>query len=429
MPLIIVFSLFVAVIMPIILSLFGIALESSDKSPLYIICVLSSNALTIGYVLFNELFNNKKANGPIWPYFIPLIFFCLYFLEQLFTFSTAAALAKDTFQAYIAYSIGGLYAGIYCYRYNKVAVIIDALEILSIICGVALVLQIPAIMEQSKTYMLIGGGLHQNISYTASISFGIIYLSLYRDKNRVSLKFLSTKIYQITAIILCLLLGVICIIGGGRGGIVLFIVNFVAITYFVNKGNFWRVLSTIVFIFLALWILTLFSNSIINEYIEKGFERGFAFIGEGGIDMEHGSSGRDIVYDKSLEMISENPFVGYGIFRQNEVCMENFDQPYSHNLFIEVTLQRGFLFLIALIVIVIQFIKRYLYLIKHNQNLLYIMPIITYPFVMLEFSGTYLYTSSFWFSLALVFGYYYNYKIKISHSKQAYLNGKALYDI
>ncbi len=429
MPLIIVFSLLVTVIMPIILSLFGVALETSDKSPLYIICVLSSNALTIGYVLFKELLNYKRATGPIWPYFIPLLFLSFYLLEQPLTSLTGAELAKDAFQTYIAYSVGGLYAGIYCYRYNKVAVIIDALEILSIICAVALVLQIPAIIGQAVTYMLIGGGAYQNISYTASISFGIIYLSLYRDNNTVIHKLLPTKIYKFTAIILCLLLGVICIIGGGRGGIVLFIVNFVAITYFVNKGNFWRVLSTIVFIFLALWILTLFSNSIINDYVEKGFERGFAFIGEGGIDMEKGSSGRDIVYGKSLEMISENPFVGYGIFRQNEVCMENFDQPYSHNLFIEVTLQRGFLFLIALIVIVIQFIKRYLYLIKHNQNLLYIMPIITYPFVMLEFSGTYLYTSSFWFSLTLVFGYYNNYKLKSTNSKQAYFNGKALYDI
>lgn len=398
-------SLFIAVIFPIILSLTGLEWQSSDESPLYTIVVLGVNAIIICYIIIYEMFNHKKANGPIFPYFIPVLIGLIYMAECAIHPLEIGALAQRSFTFFYAFSMGAICAATYCVRYNKLPPIVKNLELLMLICSIALILALPALARSTSRVVNIGGGNHQAISYTAALAFGVIYCSLQRHTAFERYRIFNLSYNPPIAILILVLLTIVCIIGGGRGGSVLLIVNLLVCTYILSKKNLWKISLGIVGVAIALLILSSLSIDGIDRLIENGFERSFAFIGDKGIDLENGSSGRDRVYLNAVSLFLDRPLLGYGIFGEYIVCQNTIHQPYPHNVFLEALLQLGIVGFVILCVVLLKFFQKLSKLVGRGGYYIYLIPIATFALVMLQFSGTYIFCPSFWFILIVAFAY------------------------
>ncbi|GAA3867376.1 hypothetical protein GCM10022275_16350 [Tessaracoccus defluvii] len=124
-------------------------------------------------------------------------------------------------------------------------------------------------------------------------------------------------------------------------------------------------------------------------------ERVFAYIGDSGVDWE-GTSGRGDVYGSAFEAIDESPFFGYGLFSWGS-------ESYPHNLFLELMLNGGVLYLgVSVLIIGVLMVK----LLRSPFENVVVIAFAIYPLVMLQFSGSYWTAGSFWFVLgyALVVG-------------------------
>lgn len=342
--------------------------------------------------------------GSIFPYFIPLIIFILYIFENELSGTSLKENAFRELQFFFAFSTSGIYSATYCYRYNKFHLFVKNLEVLMLICAFALILALPKLAVSTDGITQIGGGNHQAISYTSALAFGVLFCSLMTKSPQNRYQIFNYKLYKILTLPILILLCVICLIGGGRGGVVLLFTNFLLCTYLLARKHFIKVIFVILLSLLAIYFLISFVSSGLTEIFEKGFERSFAFIGaSGNIDLANGSSGRDIVYLKAINLILESPIFGYGIFQQYDLCQKYLLQPYSHNIFIEILLQGGLIFLTITIITLSVFLKKlYLLITKKGINI-FLIPITTFPIIQLLFSNTYLCSPLFWFSLIFVF--------------------------
>ena len=111
------------------------------------------------------------------------------------------------------------------------------------------------------------------------------------------------------------------------------------------------------------------------------------------------TSGRDIVYATILKSISKRPIFGYGIFNSNA------SEHGAHNIFLELLLQGGIIYLLFWIIVFYLFVRRLLLIIKYDNSNLILIPLSVYPFTLLLFSGSYLEQPLFWFVIAYVFNY------------------------
>jgi O-antigen ligase len=133
--------------------------------------------------------------------------------------------------------------------------------------------------------------------------------------------------------------------------------------------------------------------------LEVNADRLFSYISSEGLDMSQ-TSNRDSVFETAMVFISDSPLWGYGLFGYYDVLGY-----YPHNLFLEILLQGGAIFLVfSLWALWIMFIK--LCKMQKNNNSLYLLlPFIIYPFVQLLFTGSYMETPFFWFSVMFVVNY------------------------
>lgn len=404
MSFIIVFSLFVPLIFQIVVSLFGMEYLGSEDSPLYQIAVVGSNALVIAYVACYEFFNWKKARRQAWwPYLIPLIVAFLYALESIGTLLGPEA--QKTFKYFYAFSCAAIVAGAYTYRYNKFDKIAKNLELLMLICAISLAVSLPKIaMLGLADRVSIGGGNHQTISYTAAVAFGTLLCGLVRKYNFKRYFFANWKIYKVISIILLPILAVICIIGGGRGGAVLLIINMVLLGYIYARKHIIQLILASAAIF---WLLSFAANQGffgLDMMMEKGFDRSFAYITDGGIDMHKGSSNRDVVYDVAGRLISARGAYGYGLFNQYDICQEEIRQPYFHNIFLETLVQGGILYAALWLYLLVRICFREKRFVSEDNVYYFLIPITSFPLIMLQFSGTYMFTPTLWFVLVFVLG-------------------------
>lgn len=401
------FSLYVTTVFLAIIPAFGISYTGAEESPIYILTVLGTNVFAIGYVLFEELFHSKNAKGSRWPYMIPLLITFAYLFEVAFGEIGDSENALKLLQLFYAIAVSGIVVGVYCYRFDKFYLITKNLEPLALLCTAGLIVALPTMYAEEEYASTIGGsGGHQTISYVSAICFSIFLIGL-KIKNKDGVgryKFFASRFFRPVAVSLMVANAVICIIGGGRGGAVLLVINTILSLYYFSRKNLWKTLALIgIGVAVFYCISTNISMWGIDTMFQKGFERAFSFIGSDGIDMSQ-TSDRDRVYAVACQLIETEPFGGYGLFHQYDLCELYMDQPYSHNLFLELILQGGYLYLIFWIVLYLGMAKKIHHLILKGRDYPFFITIAVYPFVMLMFSGTYLTAPLYWFTLVYVYG-------------------------
>lgn len=399
---IITLSLFITFIFPILISLFGLSYMGKEDGPLYILTVCIINFLSVSYIVYYETRNHRKARGNPLVYILPLLFCFLY----LFEYAVGWVDVKDPsfliFRNSIAISMVGILAGVFCVRYNRFEDICKNTELLMLLCTISLIFALPSMYSNGYNSSIGGGGGHQTISYVSAFAFGMNYCRI-KFNPTWGYQIFRTHFYKSIAYVFLASQIVICLIGGGRGGVVLLIV-LALLSLLYTRESIIKLLSVVVLCFFVLYFAGDISFWGIGEMISKGTERAFAFIGDSSIDLAEGASGRDYVYEKALMLIVESPAIGYGFFRQYDLCEKYFQQPYSHNLFIELMLQGGMLLTLIFSIIFIKFTYCLHRLVRRDNKNAALIAFSAFPFVMLMFSGSYLSTPLFWFVVLYVIG-------------------------
>lgn len=212
-------------------------------------------------------------------------------------------------------------------------------------------------------YILDSSGLiYQNISFYSAYAFGLtlFYMSEMKRIKQIS------WLYRIVCLILLIIQTSTCFISGGRGGIVLIFVLFIASVIFnLGKKAYKIVIPVFAFIFIIRytvpWLINLFGINI------KGFTRIMTFLSG---DLKN--DGRFQLYSQSLSLFRESPVTGNGIG-----SIFNYLQSYSHNFVLDLLAETGVIGLLLFLILLIIYIKKNLFL--FNQGSLF--RFFTYIFV------------------------------------------------
>jgi len=249
----------------------------------------------------------------------------------------------------------------------------------------------------------IGGASYQSASYYAAMCFGMLGVASFHLEKDLRYKWFRGQIGLVVNVLLMIALFIACIINGGRGAFVLIVLYSGLIFFWIaNKHGLTKrgvIRYTVLAISLPIIISFAMQKILDDPMLAQGFNRATAFISRssagGLIDMEKGSSGRDIVYDIAVQAIADSPWIGYGAFGHWEKVIQ------PHNLFLDLSLQFG------LPIAVLLFISLSLILWRKLKPLttekVWLSVLFLSVTVMLLFSGGYFQSAIFWFCLASVF--------------------------
>lgn len=417
-------SLFASTVFFLIIPLFGLSYLGSEDSPLYMITIVSLSLFSMSYIIAYEFSNSKKAFGTILPYFFPIVVLLIYIIESAL-YMDMGKLSLKMLNLFFANSVPSIFIANYVCRYNKLGEILKNFEIIAIFSSIGLIYSLPSMyMMVDYDTSIGGGGGHQTISYGGAICFCYFFINTFGSNTQYRYHFLCNKIIYVIEIVLMVATAGICIIGGGRGGAVLLVTNLILSSIIIFRKYIWRtiILSTlIVGLFYFLFSLPLFSDNMISEMFTKGMERSFSYISDtGSIDMSQ-TSERDVVYQGLFKLIDNMPINGYGFFHLYEVCERTIQQHYPHNIFFEMLLQGGYLLFMVICFFFVRFINNLYNFLKISDMSACVLPFITYPLVELLFSGTYIKSALFWFTIVYIFNYKKN-KHKIYDSKNGLIS-------
>ena len=85
--------------------------------------------------------------------------------------------------------------------------------------------------------------------------------------------------------------------------------------------------------------------------------------------------------------------------------MKETRQGYPHNIFLELFLQGGILFLVLGVILLIMFVVKLTKIVRTDQRMIMIVPLAIYPFTELMYTGSYMENGRFWFCMMFVFNY------------------------
>jgi O-antigen ligase len=368
-------------------SLLGFKYGGIQGNSLYMITSILSSVICYLFIFFDLLKMKKVFGISVFLFSIPLFLILNYFLSQEFN-----PVNNLSIQLFFLFSFPSLLIG-YIVGYNsEINFFRRGFIFVSLLISFAIIKisndLYTANFEDFDT--IFGGASYQTLSYTCAFCYSIILFNyLYPINARLSFN----VIFESLSLFFLLALFAAIILSGGRGGAVVAILNtflFILFRYKI-KG---------IFIF-SLTIFFLFSLVIINSsFYEVFLARGtrvFSYISGSGIDVSE-TSGRDEIWEFCMAFIYKKPLFGYGIFSYTTYL----GPFYPHNFFLEVFVQGGiFYFIFWLFVLVIFFLKLRIILIKDKKNILLLTTVVT-SFSFLSFSGTYLQSGLFWFSLMVV---------------------------
>ncbi len=395
-------SQFITTIFLILISMFGLTYYGQSSGSMFLITTLTVNISSVIYILYYELRNHQKARGSWKPYLLPLFFVIWFYIEQYFIQSSNVATSTWIFRDVVAVASLGIWGGTFCYRYNKFPEFAKHLELIMLICTISLILALPSMFVNSIGTSIGGGGDHQIVSYVSAIAFGCSAYRFFVNPNFGYLLF-RNKYFKYLSFLLMLIQAFICIVGGGRGGFVtlMIIVLCIALTL---KMSMSRIISIVVICCVFVGII---SNILGSDDFGHSFTRIFDMFNStvGSVDEE-----RNRIIQKAMSYIRESPISGYGLYSQYDMCQKSVNVPYWHNFFIELLMQGGIILFIFGTIVYLQVILRTRKIIKSSPNHLLLIPLVSYPYGMLMFSGTYMTIPCFWFVTIYVLGYYKNQK-------------------
>lgn len=370
--------------------------EDDGGNSAFSVVVTVINGLALLLIVYYEIINwGKACRGSLsWYFVLPLFIVLCYFFNTIFYLDMGRA-SYNIFFFFLPNSIPGIYIANYIYRHRKMEVLVKNQEIFFLLGSLGLIISVPT-MYSSLDYdvRLAAGGGHQTISYCSAL-FCTYFVINQLLPQKIRYEFFDKKWCNIIEIVLVPCLIVICFMGGGRGGALLLIVNFLFIVWIFSRHNFYNILlySLAIGLLLYMLIMSLDGDDTMVS-LSKGLDRAFSYFSGNGIDMSE-TSERDVVYSYYYNMVWNRPVLGYGFFYCYDICNKAIGMPYPHNLFLEVFLQGGLIYFFLFSIILIKVLK-FSYLYIKNVNV-YFLPLLTYPMVLLMFSGSYMKMCLFWF--------------------------------
>jgi O-antigen ligase len=376
------------------LAIIGISYSNSIKYDNFSISIALLNVI---YIVGMTIFKNdgRLSRISILFYLLPLITLIFYMID--FPDNPGG---RRIFFVYLAYSFPAIYIGTFVASNNLIKSTAKWWNLLPIFITLGMIISFDKIVSTNDE--LIGGALsYQVVSYIASFAFSLnLFFLLFGDKYQ-RFSFLNTHTYTIVTYLMMIFQISVLFISGGRGGfVVLFLSALILIIIKFNKRVLYsKVILIIVLLFSTLYILKNILPVEIAYLLQRGFDRVFSYISFDGIDI-HETSGRDTIYFSAIGLIKESPIYGYGIFKYFDLAKH-----YPHNIFLEILLQGGLLYLSFWIIVLTKFYFKIKRMIKFDETQLLLIPIAIYPIVQLMFSGSYLMSTLFWFVISYVFNF------------------------
>lgn len=377
------------------LGIIGIRYSGRNESLVYIVYILILFFLSVFFFLYDVTIKKEKYSlNQIILILIP-VFFSISFLFS-FGFRQIDSIGIDRYINHILWATPSILTGIYISKSKKINDIFKYLDLLMILFGVASVLYSINVLSTGSRET-IDGSTYQTISYIAAFSYGtyLFLINIGKEDNRF--KFTKNKMYIIFTFILAVAQIPSILLSGGRGGLVLLIIF--SLFFGLNilkKLNANRLLSIFIGVIIAIVILIFILKTLLeNPIFTVSLQRIFDFISFEGINWQ-GTSTRDIIYRDVIELIINAPLFGYGIFGMWSVSL------LPHNLFLEILVQGGIIYLFLFLTLIYFFIEKLTKLVRLNKENRFVILFVLYPLTYLMFSGSYLNNSILWFTLTFV---------------------------
>ena len=382
------------------MALIGVDYGGADESPVYMILCAAAGGISILSTIKYFIRHRGLGTHNILLFIIPILIYIGGAFDGAFL-DTSVSLIEKKQLFFFAFSYPGICVGCHLAHENSLHKIAKWLDILILIIAGGLVLTVPQMLTDACWSL--GGTSYQVMAYAGGTAFGLnLCFFLFGDEMELFSIF-STKKYRIVRIILLCALGLCTLLSGGRGGALLMILNGFLMILLVGK-----VRQTVFYVILTIVLIIAVSSSLdqlgLSSRFDTSIERTFQYLdADKGIDMENGSSNRDVVYEKALDIIIDKPFFGHGMYG----AYEQFDGTSPHNIFLEVMIQGGMLYMALFLFLLSRLYKKLKRFISISKGNYLIIPIVTYPCVMLLFSGSYMTDVLFWFSVSFLLVYSY----------------------
>jgi len=233
------------------------------------------------------------------------------------------------------------------------------------------------------------GLTYQSISYFAADAFGLTVFHM-NEKSRISK---ISPLYIFIYSVLFIAQFSACLLSGGRGGLVLFLVLFVysfVIHYGIRK--FYKILLPTIIVLLIAWFLIPRIMEAFDINV-KGLTRIIKFFNRGFVD-----EGRSNLFSQSIETFLESPLIGNGIG-----SIFFYLHSYSHNLFLDILSETGLIGLVFFALLLLYFIRKTILL--FNQGSLYRLLTILFicGFSLNLFSGYFWVNQNIWLPFVVIF--------------------------
>lgn len=375
------------------LTYYGIGAGSS----LFLVSVLAVNISASIYIFWYELHHKTLAHGTKKPYFLPVILIGIYFFESFLILKGNTSQSFTAFKDVIAVTTMGIWCGTFCYRYDKFKEIAKNLELIMFISTIGIIIAIPKMFLSSLTPSIGGAGDHQILSYLSAVAFGVSFYRFFINPD-FGYRVFNNKVYHAFSLFLMVIQVGLCLIGGGRGGFVLLILIAVFSLFAVKMS----IKNIFLIGALGLILFLIIDNVTEGSDYARSIRRVFSIFNStkaSDVDSE-----RDNLFRTAWEDISSSPLFGYGVYRQYDMCKQQVNLPYWHNLFIDFLMQGGVILFMIGSIIVYNVLKKGKKLIKKDKTHFLLIPLGLFPYTMLLFSGTYLTNSLFWFISIYILG-------------------------
>ena len=391
-------TLFASILFFSVTSILGVSVASdSESTPLYkIYCAVVFVLFTLYY--FGEYAGKRRTKQHVISFAI-LAFYVI-------SGALSGYVTDTSMLVLVAFGLPASGVAIYYAEHANLGQLIKWIDVLLPVISVSLLFSLKQLLVEISE----GTSFYsQNLSYYAAYCFILYLFFLFFGNKYDRFSFFKRKIYKYISVLMLPYSMTILFFSGGRGALGTLVVGIVILFYLYNKNvrtykiNIFRLC---VFMAIISSLLYMFIPDDAKNVLDLNYTRAFSFF-DSNKDMYDRTSGRDEVFKFSLDQIEEHPILGSGIFSYKKDFTLKSEQPYPHNLFLEVLLQGGVLFFLLFSGILLLLLLKLYRILKVPQQE-FVAIITVFCMTMLMYSGSYIQNSFFWF---FVF-YVYNFSIK-----------------
>lgn len=321
--------------------------------------------------------------------------------------------AKDTFIEMTVKTVPAILLAIVASRKNILHKMLEVLDTFVLVMSIGYIRPFVGMIFSGITrsgLFTTYGVDYQTISYYASYWFCLDLFMIF-----VGCKYLQNGLrrsvgFQVVRIVCAVLLFITSLSTGGRGGFILIIVDilFWFVLYMIRRKQYKQLVASVALLIIGYFVV----ENIIgrNVSLQLGFARVFEFVGPEGLNWS-GTSGRDVIYQKVINIIKQSPIIGYGITGGNYHGVKS-----CHNWFLEMMVEGGILYLGFWIFLLVVFARKMIKAVRQDESYLLIWTIFITDFIGLMFSFISWRCTAVWFAVF--------YMLNVSLENPEALNGK-----